>query len=98
MQVIWTDPALERVDETAVYIARDDPDAADRWTLGLFDAVERLVDFPESGRMIPELATRDVRELIFGAYCVFYRVGSAVEVPSVRHGSQLFRAYEVRED
>ena len=29
---------------------------------------------------------------------VFYRVGSAVEVPSVRHGSQLFRAYEVRED
>jgi len=30
MQVIWTDPALERVDEIAVYIARDDPDAAAR--------------------------------------------------------------------
>ena len=50
MQVIWTDPALERVAETAVSIARrDDPDAADRWTLGLFAAVERLVDFPETG-------------------------------------------------
>ncbi len=68
MQVIWTDPALERVDETAVYIARDDPAAADRWTLELFAAVERLIDFPESGRMVPELAPRDVRELIFGAY------------------------------
>jgi plasmid stabilization system protein ParE len=44
MQVIWTDPALERVDETAVYIARDDPAAADRWTLELFAAVERPVD------------------------------------------------------
>ena len=98
MQVIWTDPALERVDETAVYIARDDPDAADRWTLELFAGVERLVDFPESGRMVPELATRDVRELIFGAYRVFYRVGAAVEVLSVRHGSQLIRAHEVCED
>ena len=57
MQVIWTDPALERVDETAVYIAQDDPAAADRWTLELFAAVERLIDFPESGRMVPELAT-----------------------------------------
>ena len=66
MQVIWTDPA-----------------------------VERLVDFPESGRMVPELATRDVRELIFGAYRVFYRVGAAVEVLSVRHGSRLIRSAEI---
>ena len=46
MQVVRTDPVLERVDEIAVYIAQDDPDAA-------------------------------VRELIFGSYRVFYRVGSA---------------------
>jgi plasmid stabilization system protein ParE len=37
MQVIWTDPALERVDEIAVYIARDDPDAAARWAEELFE-------------------------------------------------------------
>lgn len=42
MQVIWTDPALERVDEIAVYIAQDDPDAAARWTVELFDAVARI--------------------------------------------------------
>jgi Plasmid stabilization system protein len=98
MQVVWTDPALERVAEVAVYIAQDDPDVADRWTLELFDAVERLADFPESGRMVPELGARDVRELIFGAYRVFYRVGSAVEVLSVRHGSQLVRSEDVDGD
>jgi toxin ParE1/3/4 len=98
MQVVWTDPALERVDEIAVYIAQDDPDAADCWTIELFDAVERLVEFPESGRMVPELGVREARELIFGAYRVFYRVGSAVEVLSVRHGSQLLRQDEVRGD
>lgn len=98
MQVVWTDPALERVAEVAVYIAQDDPDAADRWSVELFDTVERLADFPESGRMVPELGARGVRELIFGAYRVFYRVGSAVEVLSVRHGSQLVRSEEVDGD
>jgi len=27
--VTWTDPALDRVEEIAYYIAQDDPDAAD---------------------------------------------------------------------
>jgi len=54
MQVVWTDPALERVDEIAGYIAQDDPDAAARWAVELFDAVERLTQFPESGRVVPE--------------------------------------------
>jgi len=98
MQVVWTDRALERVDEIAIYIAQDDPDAATRWTVELFDAVERLADFPETGRMVPEVGAREVRELIFGSYRVFYRVGSAVEVLSVRHGSQLIRSDEVNED
>ena len=98
MQVTWTDPALERVDEIAVYIAQDDPDAAERWMLELFDAVERLCEFPDSGRIVPEVGARTVRELIFGSYRIFYRVSSAVEILSVRHGSQLIRVEEVRED
>ena len=98
MQVVWTDPALERVNEIAVYIAQDDPDAAARWTVELFGAVERLVDFPESGRVVPELGSRQVRELIFGAYRVFYRVGSTVDVLSVRHGSQMLRSDELGGD
>jgi len=88
MQVVWTDPALDHVEEIAVYIARDDPDAAARWTVELFDAVERLADYPVSGRAVPELAARGVREMVVGAYRVFYRVDTAVEVLSVRHGSR----------
>ncbi len=97
MQVVWAAPALDHVDEIAVYIARDDPDAAARWTVELFDAVQRLADFPESGRTVPELAARGVREVIFGAYLVFYRVDAAVEVLSVRHGSRQIRPDEVRD-
>jgi plasmid stabilization system protein ParE len=95
MQVVWTDPALDHVEEIAVYIARDDPDAAARWTVELFDVVQRLADFPESGRAVPELAARGVREVVVGAYRVFYRVDTAVEVLSVRHGSRQLGPEEV---
>jgi plasmid stabilization system protein ParE len=49
------------------HLAADHRDAAIRWTIGVFDAVDRLAEFPESGRVVPELETRRVRELIFGA-------------------------------
>jgi plasmid stabilization system protein ParE len=45
--------------------------------------------------MVPELEERAVRELVYGAYRVFYRVVEAVTVLSVRHGSQLIRDEEV---
>jgi plasmid stabilization system protein ParE len=71
VRLAWTDRALERVRETARYIAADDPAAALPWTEGLFDAVERLADFPESGRLAPEFEDRGVRELVYGTYRVF---------------------------
>ena len=98
MRVDWTDLALDRADEIAQHIAEDDREAAVRWMVGLFDAADRLSRFPEGGRMVPELEQRDVRELVYGAYRIFYRVGDAVRVLSVRHGSQLIRDEDVPRD
>jgi toxin ParE1/3/4 len=96
VRLAWTDRALERVRETGRYIAADDPAAALRWASELFDTVERLADFPESGRLAPELEGRGVRELVYGTYRVFYRVDeAAVLVLTVRHASQLIREDEV---
>jgi len=98
VRVAWTDRALERVQETARYIAADDADAARRWVDELFELVGRLVAFPESGRLVPELEGRGVRELIFGAYRVFYRLQpDVVLVLTVRHASQLIREDELAE-
>ena len=98
MRLAWSDRALARVRETARFIAADDPAAALRWAEGLFDAVGRLADYPESGRLVPELEGRGVRELVYGAYRVFYRVDAgAVLILTVRHASQLIREDEVGE-
>ena len=97
MRVVWSRTALQRVDEIALYIAQEDRRAAIRWTASLFDAVERLADFPESGRAVSGLGAREVRELVSGAYRVFYRVGKQVEVLTVRHARQNPPADEVEE-
>lgn len=43
MRIIWSDRALERVDEIAAYIEQGDPSAEARWVEELFTAVDRLI-------------------------------------------------------
>ncbi|MBI5024893.1 MAG: type II toxin-antitoxin system RelE/ParE family toxin [Candidatus Omnitrophica bacterium] len=35
---------------------------------------DRLDDFPQSGRVIPEINDKHCREIIYGAYRVMYRI------------------------
>lgn len=89
MKVEWSTLALDRVSDIARFIARDNPAAAERWINELFDAVERLAEFPESGLIVPEVGVQRIRELIFGAYRVIYSVRGKVEILTVRRGSQM---------
>lgn len=98
MKVEWSPLALERVDDIAQYIARDNPEAAVRWVVDLFETVERLADYPESGRIVPEVGVRRIREVIFGAYRVIYSVRENVGILTVRRGSQLLRLTEIDDD
>lgn len=98
MRVIWSERALERVEEIALFIARDNVDAAARWTIDLFDEAERLADFPKSGKPGRDVKTVGIREMVFGDYRVFYEVGDAVEILTVRHGRQRLDEDELRGD
>lgn len=73
-QVIWSPAALDDVDAIAEYIARDSVDQAALFVTRLFEATERLGDFPDSGRVIPELADAACREIFVGPYRLMYRV------------------------
>ena len=98
MKVEWSRLALDRVSDIARYIAEDNPDATERWVDELFDSVARLADFPESGRVVPEVGVRRIRELIFGAYRVIYSVTDKVEILTVRRGSQLLDVSEIDDE
>lgn len=98
MKVEWSALALDRVSDIARYIAKDNPGAAERWVNELFDSVEHLADFPQSGGVVPEVGVRRIRELIFGAYRVIYSVRDKVEILTVRRGSQRLDVSEVDDE
>lgn len=98
MKVVWSPLALERVEDIAQYIAEDKPSAAVEWVNGIFDTVERLADFPESGRIVPEVGGRRIREVIFGAYRIIYGVREQIDILTVRHSSQFLRMSEIGDE
>lgn len=95
MRVIWSPLALERVEDIAQYIAEDKPSAAIEWVNNLFATVERLADFPLSGRIVPEVGSRRIREVVFGTYRVIYSAKDQIDILTVRRSSQLLRMSEL---
>lgn len=76
-EIIWTEPALSDLNDIAEYIALDNPHAARALVRRVMAAVERLRDFPESGRFPPELERGRYREIIVGPCRIFYRMEDA---------------------
>lgn len=72
-EIIWTEPALEELNAIAEYIALDNPSAAKRLVADIFDKTNRLVDFPRSGRIPPELPNSVYREILVPPCRIFYR-------------------------
>ncbi|MCE9681539.1 type II toxin-antitoxin system RelE/ParE family toxin [Halomonas alkalisoli] len=72
-EVIWMEPALQELDAIAEYIALDNPVAAGQLVEEVFDTTERLEDFPQSGRIPPELPDSVYREVVVAPCRIFYR-------------------------
>lgn len=72
-EVIWSEPALQELDAIAEYIALDNPAAASDLVQQVFDKTERLEDFPQSGRIPPELPNSVYREVVVPPCRIFYR-------------------------
>ncbi len=89
MELEWTDPALDDLEAIRDYIGRDSPYYSKRFIERIFDAAERLLDYPQMGRLVPEAGRDDVRELIFQGYRIIYRTKpNRVQVLTVIHGSR----------
>jgi len=96
VKIIWSPLAVDRISEIAEYIALDNSVAAEKWVNDIFNSVKRLKQFPNSGRIIPELQLENFREIIFGNYRVIYRVQeNKISVLTVRHGKQVLPVDEI---
>jgi plasmid stabilization system protein ParE len=87
----WSPAARLDLRELLAYIAEDDPGAARSFARSVFRAIERLTDFPESGRVVPEFNESTLREVIRKPCRIVYRIRSErqqVEIVRVWHAAR----------
>jgi plasmid stabilization system protein ParE len=89
-QVSWTRQAVDDLEAVCLFIARDSPQLAAAFADRVLRATDRLADFPQSGRKVPELGIANLRETIVGSYRLIYRARQdSVQLLTVHHGARL---------
>ena len=96
--LIWTEPALADLDAITDYIALDNPAAAARFVAKVFESVERLEQFPHSGKCPSELPDSPYREAVVSPCRIFYRVeDDTVFLLHVMRAERLLRLFLLEE-
>ena len=73
--------------------------AAADWIERILTSVERLKRFPLSGRVVPEIALDDYREVVVAGVRVVYRVRpEAVVIVAVRHSREMLDPDSITKD
>ncbi|ARV58676.1 plasmid stabilization system protein [Nostocales cyanobacterium HT-58-2] len=92
MKLKFSESAVRDLVRLREFIAKNSPQAAERVSLRLRQAIGKLVLHPDIGRPVPEL--ENVRELIAGDYVVRYlREEDTLFVLRVWHGKK-YRDFE----
>ncbi len=89
--VLVTEVANEDLASLVLFIARDNPSAAERFGLALIGKLKLLREHPMLGRVVPERAEPNLREIMHHPYRIVYRVREReqlIEVLRFWHGAR----------
>ena len=87
----WTERAVADLRAIDDYIGADNPAAAERWVGRLIAKAEAAARLPLAGRVVPEKARPDIREVFLRTYRIVYRVREdGILVLTVLEGHRLF--------
>jgi len=96
MRIIWSPLALDRVEEIAREIAREDPVASQKWIHEVFRLAATLSSFPRRGRIVPEVGRPEIREILYRGYRIIHKVEEKrISILTVRHGRRLLDPEEI---
>ena len=97
-RIIWTEPALQDLEQIADYISLDKQTAANRFVQRVFQRAEQLASHPKSGSIPNELNGTPYRQLVIPPVRVFYREqDDMVFIIYIMRGERLFRSNDLHE-
>ena len=95
--LVWSPEAVEDIDAIAAYIERDSPWYARAVASKIVETAESIPEYPDLGRMVPEIDDPAIRERLVHRYRVIYRLEEArVLIVAVIHGRQDFGPFVAR--
>jgi addiction module RelE/StbE family toxin len=96
MIIKWSQLSAERLTDIVNHISEDNPDAARKLVASILTSVEKLIKFPKSGRIVPELDIPKYREILDGNYRIIYSiVEDSIQILTVRHQKQLLSREDI---
>jgi toxin ParE1/3/4 len=95
--LVWSPEAVEDIESIASYIERDSAWYAKAVASKIVETAETIPEFPELGRIVPEIANPKIRERFVYSYRIIYRLEpERVLVAAVIHGSRLLEPFVQR--
>ena len=89
MRVIWSYVEVGNLIENSRYIAKENPDAARAVINDIYEAGNRIKEFPDKGRIVPEIGKSNVKEIFCRSYRIIYKIESRkITILTVRHMRQ----------
>ncbi len=89
MRVIWSYVAVGNLIENSRYIAKENPDAARGVISDIYEAGNRIKEFPDKGRIVPEIGKSNVKEIFCRSYRIIYKIEARkITILTVRHMRQ----------
>jgi plasmid stabilization system protein ParE len=93
----WSPEAIEDIESIAAYIERDSAWYAKAVASNIVETAETIPEFPELGRIVPEVGDPAIRERFAYSYRIIYRLEpERVLVAAVIHGSRLLQPFVQR--
>ena len=91
INIVITETAYSDLEDIEAYISQDSPFVARRFISKIFDKIDQLYSFHESGKIVPEIRRKDIREMLLNKYRIIYQIAdiSTINILRVVHGSRL---------
>jgi len=90
-KLIWSPAARDDLHDIVIFIARENPERAMSFGYQLISEIDRLQQFPELGRIVPEYRNDNLREIILRPYRIVYRLNrdsKICEIARVWHSAR----------
>ena len=96
IKIIWSKNALESLDDIEQFIGMDNPERAIQFTNLLIEKSMLLSQNLYLGRIVPEFADTNLRELIVKNYRIVYQLHkNKVVIVTVHEGHRLIEADDI---